>query len=80
MQMRVKTPVGTISASYLHDKDGNTGIHAGFLGSESVVSLEYSNKYGGIVLIINHDALDASGVKLVSVVGGWNELDKTDIL
>lgn len=77
MQMKVKTPTGTISASYLRDKAGNAvGIHAGFLGHESIVSLEYSNKYGGMALIINHDTLDASGIKLVSVVGGWDGLKR----
>lgn len=74
MQMKVKTPVGTVSASYARDATGNaTGIHAGFLGCDSIVSLEYSNKYGGMALIVNHDVLDAKRIKLVSVVGGWTD-------
>ena len=76
MQMKVKTPSGTISAAYLHDMDGNTvGIHAGKFACDSVVSLEFSNKYGGLCLIINHDELNKQGIKLVDRLGGWDGKD-----
>lgn len=80
MQMKVKTPTGTISALYLRDASGNAvGIHAGLFGRDSVVSLEYSNKYGGMALVINHNALDACGIKLVSVVGGRDILNEMEL-
>lgn len=76
MQMKVKTRDGTISASYLHDNNDNaTGIHIGIAGYDSVASLEYSNMYGGICLIINQEELENRGIRLVSRVGGWNGRD-----
>lgn len=77
MNMKVKTPGGTISASYLRrSKDGDAiGIHAGLYGKSSIVSFEYDLKYGGLCLVINHAMLDECGIRLVSRVGGWDGID-----
>lgn len=65
MDLKTKTTAGTICAFYIRDDEGGTsGVKIGLYGKAPVATLEYSKAQQGLVLTIDHKALDESGIAL----------------
>ena len=70
MQIKKKTPSGTISAS-----QNEYGIDTGLYLHDSAVSLEYSEKEKGLVMLLNKDVIEQDKIKVIYVDRGWNPVE-----
>lgn len=69
-QIKKTTPAGTISATSFND-----GICVGKYPTNSVVSLEYSEREGCLVLLLNREQIKRDKVKVITVDYDWKPID-----